>query len=566
MRQSKLFMPTLKEAPADAVAESHKLMLRGGYVRQVTAGVYAYLPLGYRVLSKAEQIMREEMAKINVPEMAMPNLLPATLWEESGRWQKYGPEMFKLKDRHGRQSLLGPTHEETFTDIVAKDLKSYKQMPIALFQIQSKFRDENRPRFGLLRSREFIMLDAYSFAATKEQLDQQFDDEKKAFTAAFERCGLKVTPVIADSGTMGGKNSTEFQAPAAIGEDTIATNETGTYSANLEMACSIDTFKQEKEEPGQLAEVATPEQESIADLVKFLNIPATRIVKSVLYVANEKENILVLIRGDKEVNEVKLKHLLDVDSLRIATDEELANITGVGKGSVGPLKADWADKVVADNTVKNLYNVVVGANKSGYQIKNVNLNRDFTPDLFGDIRVANEGEPDPIDHLPLKFTTTIEVGHIFKLGTYYTKAMGANFLDQNGKSQPVIMGSYGIGVTRVLSAVIEQHLTPNGIAWPKEIAPFDLHIVQMKMKDDDQTSLAQKLEEKYSAKYDVLYDDRNERAGVKFADADLLGAPVRVTVGKKANEGVVEVKKPTEDKATEMTLSELDDFINKELR
>ena len=566
MRQSKLFMPTLKEAPADAVAESHKLMLRGGYVRQVTAGVYAYLPLGYRVLSKAEQIMREEMAKINVPEMAMPNLLPATLWEESGRWQKYGPEMFKLKDRHGRQSLLGPTHEETFTDIVAKDLKSYKQMPIALFQIQSKFRDENRPRFGLLRSREFIMLDAYSFAATKEQLDQQFDDEKKAFTAAFERCGLKVTPVIADSGTMGGKNSTEFQAPAAIGEDTIATNETGTYSANLEMACSIDTFKQEKEEPGQLAEVATPEQESIADLVKFLNIPATRIVKSVLYVANEKENILVLIRGDKEVNEVKLKHLLDVDSLRIATDEELANITGVGKGSVGPLKADWADKVVADNTVKNLYNVVVGANKSGYQIKNVNLNRDFTPDIFGDIRVANEGEPDPIDHLPLKFTTTIEVGHIFKLGTYYTKAMGANFLDQNGKSQPVIMGSYGIGVTRVLSAVIEQHLTPNGIAWPKEIAPFDLHIVQMKIKDDAQTSLAQKLEEKYSAKYDVLYDDRNERAGVKFADADLLGAPVRVTVGKKANEGVVEVKKPTEDKATEMTLSELDDFINKELR
>ena len=438
-------------------------------------------------------------------------------------------------------------------------------MPIALFQIQSKFRDENRPRFGLLRSREFIMLDAYSFAATKEQLDQQFEDEKKAFTAAYQRCGLKVTPVIADSGTMGGKNSTEFQAPAAIGEDTIATNETGTYSANLEMACSIDTFKQEEEELKQVEEVATPGQESISDLVKFLNIPATRIIKSVLYVANEKENILVLIRGDKEVNEVKLKHLLDVDSLRIATDEELANITDVGKGSVGPIKENWADKVVADNTVKNLYNVVVGANKSGYQIKNVNLNRDFTPDIFGDIRVANEGEPDPIDHLPLKFTTSIEVGHIFKLGTYYTKTMGANFLDKNGKAQPVIMGSYGIGVTRVLSAVIEQHLTKNGVAWPKEIAPFSLHIVQMKMKDQGQTSLAQKLEEKYSAKYDVLYDDRNERAGVKFADADLLGAPVRVTVGKKASEGVVEVKRPTDEKATEMTVSELDDFINKEL-
>ena len=274
---------------------------------------------------------------------------------------------------------------------------------------------------------------------------------------------------------------------------------------------------------------------------------------------------MVLIRGDKQVNEVKLKHLLDADSLRVATDEELEQITGVTKGSVGPINADWADQVIADNTVNNLYNVVVGANKTGFQFKNVNLKRDFNPDKFGDVRVANEGEPDPVDHLPLKFTTSIEVGHIFKLGTYYTKTMGANFLDKNGKAQPVIMGSYGIGVTRVLSAVIEQHLTKNGVAWPKEIAPFDLHIVQMKMKDEGQTNLAQKLEEKYSATYDVLYDDRNERAGVKFADADLLGAPVRVTVGKKASEGVVEVKRPTDEKATEMTVSELDDFINKEL-
>lgn len=565
MRQSKLFMPTLKEAPADAVAESHKLMLRGGYVRQVTAGVYAYLPLGYRVLSKAERIMREEMAKINVPEMAMPNLLPASLWEESGRWQKYGPEMFKLKDRHDRQSLLGPTHEETFTDIVAKNIKSYKQMPIALFQIQSKFRDENRPRFGLLRSREFIMLDAYSFAATKEQLDQQFEDEKNAFAAAFRRCGLKVTPVIADSGTMGGKNSTEFQAPAAIGEDTIATNETGSYSANLEMAKSIDTFKQDSEELGQIEEIATPGQETIAELASFLHVPATRIVKSVLYIVNEKEHVLVLIRGDKQINEVKLQHLLDADSVRVASDDELKQVTGVSKGSVGPVKADWADQIIADDTVKNLYNVVVGANKAGYQLKNVNLKRDFTPDQVGDIRVANEGEPDPVDHLPLKFTTSIEVGHIFKLGTYYTKTMGADFLDQNGKAQPVIMGSYGIGVTRVLSAVIEQHLTKFGIAWPKEIAPFSLHIVQMKMKDEEQTNLAQKLEKKYSTKYDVLYDDRNERAGVKFADADLVGAPIRVTVGKKASQGIIEVKRPTDEKATEMSVAELDDFVKKEL-
>ncbi|MDF7668205.1 proline--tRNA ligase [Lactobacillus sp. ESL0703] len=565
MRQSKLFMPTLKEAPSDAVAKSHQLMLRGGYIRQVTAGVYAYLPLGYRVLRKAENIMEEEMAKINVPEMSMPHFLPASLWEESGRLQKYGPEMFRLKDRHGRESLLGPTHEETFTEIVAKNIKSYKQMPIALYQIQTKYRDENRPRFGLLRGREFIMLDAYSFAATREQLDEQFDDEKRAFEAIYRRCGVQVNPVIADSGTMGGKNSTEFQAPAAIGEDTIATNETGTYSANLEMAISDDTFKQEQEELQEMSEVATPDQETIADLVDFMNVPATRIVKSVLYIVNEKEHVLVLIRGDKQVNEVKLTHLLDADSLRTATDEELLAITGANKGGVGPVKADWADKIVADDTVKNLYNVVVGANKTGYQLKNVNLDRDFKVDQFGDIRVANEGEPDPVDHLPLKFTTSIEVGHIFKLGTYYTETMGADFLDQNGKTQPVIMGSYGIGVTRMLSAAVEQHATEHGIAWPKEIAPFSLHIVQMKMKDEAQTKLAEELEQKYSANYDVLYDDRNERAGVKFADADLVGAPIRIIIGKKASEGIVEVKRPTDEKSSEIAVTELDSFVNKEL-
>ncbi|RMC50893.1 proline--tRNA ligase [Lactobacillus sp. ESL0225] len=565
MRQSKLFIPTLKEAPADAVAASHKLMLRGGYVRQVTAGVYAYLPLGYRVLTKVEQIIKEEMAKINVPEMAMPELLPASLWEESGRWQKYGLEMFRLNDRHGRQSLLGPTHEETFTQIVAKSIKSYKQMPIALYQIQNKFRDENRPRFGLLRTREFIMLDAYSFAATREQLDEQFNDEKKAFEAIFKRCGVNVTAVIADSGTMGGKNSTEFQAPAAIGEDTIATNETNTYSANLEMAVSVDTFKPSQEKEEAIVKVATPGQETIADLTKFLNVPATKIVKSILYIVNEKDHVLVLIRGDKQVNEVKLTHLLDADSVRVASDDELYQLTGLKKGSVGPINATWADQIIADETIKNLVNTVVGANQNGYQLKNVNFDRDLKIDQVSDLRVANEGEPDPIDHLPLKFTTSIEVGHIFKLGTYYTEKMGADFLDQNGKSQPVIMGSYGIGVTRVLSAVIEQHLTKFGIAWPKEIAPFNLHIVQMKMKDEAQTRLAEQLEAEFSKNYDVLYDDRNERPGVKFADADLIGAPVRITIGKKASEGIIEVKRPSGEVATEMTTTELADFVNKEL-
>ena len=449
MRQSKFFMPTLKEAPADAVAESHKLMLRGGYIRQVTAGVYAYLPLGYRVLRKAEAIIEEEMENINVPEMIMPHLLPATLWQESGRYKKYGAEMFKLKDRHGRESLLGPTHEETFTEIIAKNLKSYKQMPMALYQIQTKFRDENRPRFGLLRGREFVMLDGYSFAATRDQLDQQFDDQKNAYKRIFKRAGVTVHPVIADSGTMGGKNSTEFQAPAAIGEDTIATNESGTYAANLEMAKSIDTFKQEAEDAKELTKVSTPDCDTIDKLAKFLNVPATRIVKSILYIADDQK-VLVLIRGDKQINEVKLGHVLDADEVREANTSELKEITGSEKGGVGPINADWADKIVADETVKGLYNVVVGANETDYQFENANLDRDFKVDEFADLRIANEGEPDPVDHEPLKFTTSIEVGHIFKLGTYYTKTMGADFLDNNGKAKPVIMGSYGIGVTRML--------------------------------------------------------------------------------------------------------------------
>ena len=564
MRQSKFFMPTLKEAPSDAVAKSHQLMLRGGYIRQVTAGVYAYLPLGYRVLRKAENIIEEEMDNINVPEMIMPHLLPATLWQESGRYKKYGAEMFKLQDRHGRESLLGPTHEETFTEIVAKNLKSYKQMPLALYQIQTKFRDENRPRFGLLRGREFVMLDGYSFAATREQLDEQFDDQKSAYLKIFNRDGVTVHPVIADSGTMGGKNSTEFQAPAAIGEDTIATNEKGTYAANLEMAKSIDTFKQEPEEAKDLAKVATPGMDTIEKLADFLKVPSTRIVKSILYIADDQK-VLVLIRGDKEINEVKLGHILDADEVRTANADELVEITGSEKGGVGPINADWADKIIADETVKDLYNVVVGANETDYQYQNANLDRDFKVDEFADIRTANEGEPDPVDHLPLKFTTSIEVGHIFKLGTYYTDTMGADFLDNNGKAKPVIMGSYGIGVTRMLSAAVEQHLTENGIAWPKEIAPFAIHLIQMKMKDETQTELAEKLEKELSAKYDVLYDDRNERPGVKFNDADLVGAPLRITIGRKAKDGIVEVKRPMDEKATEVNISDLDAVITKEL-
>lgn len=563
MRQSKFFMPTLKEVPADAEAVSHQLMLRGGYVRQVTAGVYSYLPLANIVLTKISNIVREEMEKIDTPEMLMPILLPATLWEESGRYSSYGPNLFKLVDRHERPSILGPTHEETFTEIVAEELRSYKKMPLTLYQIQTKFRDENRPRFGLLRGREFIMLDAYSFAANQAQLDVQYNDIGSAFQNVFDRVGLKTMAIIADAGAMGGSDSTEYQAPAAVGEDTIAYTDSG-YAANIEMAKSVDTLDVAAEAPKDIEKVHTPGMKTIVDLAKFMAVPMTKIVKSVLYRADEKM-VMVLIRGDKQVNEVKLKNLLDVNDLHIASDAEVEDLTGIIPGGIGPIEAKFADEIIADETIKNLTNFVVGANETDYQMANVNLGRDFEVAEFHDVKMVEEGEPAITDNEPLKFTRGIEIGHIFKLGTRYTKDFNANFLDENGKEQPVIMGSYGIGISRLLSAIIEQNYTDRGIVWPKNVAPFEIHLIQMKMNDEAQTKVANDLYDSLSNKYDVLYDDRNERAGVKFADADLVGAPVRVIIGKKAAEGVVEVKRPTDEKSTEVTIAELTTFINNEI-
>lgn len=565
MLQSQYFMPTLKETPADAEAISHQVMLRGGYIRQVTAGVYAYLPLSYKVITNISNIVREEMEKINVPEMMMPILLPATLWQESGRYENYGPNLFKLKDRHNRDSILGPTHEETFTNIVANEIRSYKKMPFMLYQIQTKFRDENRPRFGLLRVREFIMQDAYSFAANYDQLDKQYDAIDGAYRNIFDRIGLKTMAIIADAGAMGGSDSTEFQAPAEVGEDTIVYTKSQKYAANLEMASSIDEFEFPKEELKNKSDVATPGIKTIADLAEFLNIPNTKIVKSVLYFADEKP-VMVIIRGDKQVNEVKVKNFLNVDELRIATENEVLELTGAEPGGIGPVKADYATKIIADETVRGLNNFVVGANKTGFQTKNVNLERDFNVEAFADLRMVNEGELDPINREPLIFTRGIEIGHIFKLGTRYSESMHATFLDENGKEKPVIMGSYGIGISRLLSAVVEQNHTERGIAWPASIAPFEIHLIQMKMNDEEQTKLAQSLYSTLKEKYEVMYDDRNERAGVKFADADLVGAPVRIIIGKKASERVIEVKRPRDEKSIEINVDELDTFIQTEIR
>ncbi|MEJ6348530.1 proline--tRNA ligase [Holzapfeliella sp. He02] len=563
MKQSKFFMPTLKETPSDAEAVSHQLMLRGGYVRQVTAGVYSYLPLANRVLSKVSQIIREEMESIDLSEMMMPELLPASLWQKSGRYDSYGPNLFKLKDRHERDFILGPTHEETFTEIVAQEIKSYKRLPFSLFQIQTKFRDENRPRFGLLRGREFIMKDGYSFASNYDQLDQQYENMKNAYLKIFVRTGVDVKPIIGDAGAMGGSDSLEFGAPAAIGEDIIVYTDSG-YAANIEMASSY-FVKEENNEPLQDVEkVETPNIKTIADLADFLNISEKDIVKSVVYIADEKP-VLVLIRGDQEVNEVKLKNLLQVEDLHLATSEEQVELTQVKSGSIGPVNQDFAKEVVADRNIQNMANFVVGANETGFQLKNVNLNRDFTPDNFADIAVVKEGELDPSGKDELKFTRGIEIGHIFKLGTRYSESMNAKFLDENGKAQPVIMGSYGIGVSRLLSAIIEQHHDDRGILWPKEVAPFSVHLIQMKMNDDEQTQISEKLYQDLQSQFEVLYDDRAERPGVKFADADLLGAPFRVIIGKKAAEGIVEVKNNQTKEAVELQLSEVTNYLKNEI-
>ena len=537
MRQSKMLIPTLREVPNDAEVLSHQILLRAGYIRQVSAGIYSYLPLANRVLEKLKRIMREEFEKIGAVEMLMPAILPAELWEESGRYETYGPNLYRFKDRNDRKMILGPTHEETFTDLMRNEINSYKKLPLNLYQIQPKYRDEKRPRFGLLRGREFIMKDAYSFHATEESLDETYKDYEKAYTEVFKRCGLEFRSIIGDGGAMGGKDSKEFMAISEIGEDTICYSTESDYAANLEMATSYYVSKKSHETQLELEKVATPNVKSIDEVADFFSVEPQKIIKSVLFIADEQP-VLVLVRGDHEVNDVKLKNFLSADFLEEATEEEAQKYLGAEFGSVGPVGVSDDVKVYADRYVQDLANAI-----TGFHYKNVNPKRDFTVLSYEDLRFVQEGDPSPDNNGVLAFTRGIEIGHIFKIGTRYSESMGATVLDENGREKFVIMGCYGIGVSRLLSAIVEQHSDEQGINWPKGIAPFDLHIVQMNLKDEYQTSLTNELEEAMTkAGYEVLVDDRNERAGVKFADSDLIGCPIRITVGKKAVDGIVEVK------------------------
>ncbi|MDR3189780.1 MAG: proline--tRNA ligase [Lactobacillaceae bacterium] len=557
MKQSKVLIPTLREAPADAEVISHQLMLRGGYLRQLSAGVYAYLPLAQRVLNKINQIIREEMEKIDAVEMMTPILLPAELWEESGRLDTYGPELFKLKNRHDRAMILGPTHEETMTALIRDDIKSYKRLPLTVYQIQTKLRDEKRPRFGLLRGREFLMKDAYSFSMDQAGLDEAYRNMEQAYINIFDRIGLDYRVIVGDAGAMGGSDSKEFSAPAEAGEDIIAYSDSSEYAANLEMAKDLYVPNKSHVELQALEKIATPEVGTIEELSAYLETQPDQLVKSLLMIADEQP-VLLLIRGDYEVNEVKVQHHLQATDLRMATVDEAQTILGAPFGSIGPVGVSEDIKIIADEWVTDMVNVTVGGNEAGFHYLNANVERDFRIDEVADIRTSREGDL-AIDGVgKLVFTKGIEIGHIFKLGTRYSKAMGAQVLDDNGRQVDVIMGSYGIGVSRLLSAIAEQNADENGLAWPINVAPWDIHLVPIKYSDELQGALTDKLNtELTAAGYEVLIDDRNERPGVKFADSDLIGLPVRVTVGKKAGEGIVEVKMRHADEAIEVRTEEL---------
>ncbi|MHB9648236.1 proline--tRNA ligase [Weissella paramesenteroides] len=557
MKQSKVFIPTLRETPADAEVISHQMMLRAGYVRQVTAGVYAYLPLAQRVLNKINAIIREEMEKIDAIEMTAPVLLPAELWEESGRYETYGPNLFKLKNRHGRDMILGPTHEETMTTLIRDDIKSYKRLPLTLYQIQTKLRDEDRPRFGVLRGREFIMKDAYSFSIDEAGLDDAYKKMETAYVNIFDRVGLDYRVIVGDAGAMGGSDSKEFSAPAAAGEDTIAYSDESEYAANLEMAKDLYTPNKSHAPLADLQKIATPEVATIAELADYLQTSADQLVKT-LFMMADGEPVMILVRGDYEVNEVKVQNYLHADELRLATEAEAQQYLGAPFGSLGPVGVGEEVKIIADEWVTDMANIVVGGNEAGFHYLNANVDRDFRIDEVADVRIAREGDPAIDNKGHLQFTKGIEVGHIFKLGTRYSKSMGAQVLDANGRQADVIMGSYGIGVSRLLAAIAEQNADEHGLSWPAAVAPWDVHLVPIKYKDETQAKLTDDLNESLvAAGYEVLVDDRNERPGVKFADSDLIGLPVRVTVGKKASDGIIEVKLRQADEAIEVRADEL---------
>ncbi|MEF3254083.1 MAG: proline--tRNA ligase [Deferribacterales bacterium] len=540
MRLSKYFAPTSREDPADAEVVSHKLMVRAGMIRKVAAGIYNYLPLGLVAIRKVENIIRKYMNEAGAIEVLMPAVVPAELWQESGRWYVYGKELLRLKDRHNRDFCIGPTHEEVVTDIVRNDVKSYKDLPVTLYQIQTKFRDEVRPRFGLMRGREFIMKDAYSFDTNDEGAEKSYRAMYDAYCKIFEACGLKYKVVEADTGAIGGNFSHEFMVTADTGEDFVISCDSCDYAANIEKAPVVDEWPNDEEVEKDIVKIETKNMKTVADVAKFLGVPESKVVKTMILKAGD-DIVAVMIRGDHELNLAKVKNFLNAPFVEFATPEEIIKATNGPLGFSGPIGINV--KVYADNALKGMKNYVVGGNEKDIHLVNVNHTRDFKVEAFSDFINAKPGDKCYKCGGNYVITKGIEVGHIFKLGTKYSKSMKAIYLDKEGKQQYMVMGCYGIGVGRTVAAAIEQNHDEKGIIWPIQIAPFEVAVLPLNDDNEDVVNLAETIYLKLQKKgIDVVIDDRKERAGVKFNDADLIGYPIRVNIGKKTLEnGEVEI-------------------------
>lgn len=559
MRQSKMFIPTQREVPASAESLSHQLMLKSGMIKQLARGVYTYLPITKLVLQNIENIVREEMNRIDGNEVQMPVLAPRELWEESGRWEKYGKELMRLKDRHDRDFLLGPTHEEVVVDLVRDELRSYKRLPLTIYQIQTKFRDELRPRFGLLRGREFIMKDAYSFHVDQESLSKTYQDMYNAYEKIFTRLGLDFRAVEADSGAIGGSHTHEFMALSEIGEDTIVFSENSDYAANIEKAACLRPEEKSNDAEKEIEKVDTPNVKSCSELADLLGIDLKETTKTMV-VNVDGEFKMIVLRGDHELNTIKLKTFFNSNTEpELADESDILEIFNAHPGSLGPVNSKIP--VYIDYQVEVMKNFPVGANEDNYHFINVNL-KDVEVEDFGDFRFITEGEMAPDGSGPVKFREGIEVGQVFELGTEYSEALNLTVLNERGQSVPVLMGCYGIGISRALSAIIEKYHDENGIMWPKSVTPFDVHIVMMNVKKEEFINPAEELYDSLSKQYKVLLDDRDERAGVKFNDSDLIGIPVRVVVGRGIKDGVVEVKFRNSGKTQDVKLEDLESFIN----